>query len=302
MPPGDERDVAPTAVTPKAPERGPSVIDLLRLSRTRGFSPGDQALYRQIAKLTGLSEAEELGSMVDVPCGRGLVAQFFAENYGIEVAGVDPDPATVEAAEERARTAEISTQIQFQKAPAHDLPFQDSVFDMAVGELGIASSEDPLSAVKELARVTRPGGVVVLIALIWTGHVDEERRRILIQHLGASPLLLVEWKQALREAAVVDLKLEDWSDQAFPFVVRGRTFTRWSEFSTLADKLAILVRAWRRWGWRGLKGALSREYEIRNLLGSERTIGVTLIFGRVASAPAPNTAEGRSAGEAGDIR
>jgi len=300
MPSGDERDVAASAVSPRAPERGPSIIDLLRLSRTRGFSPGDQALYRQIAKLTGLSEGKQLRSIVDVPCGRGLVAQFFAENYGVEVAGVDPDPAAIEAAEQRARNAEITTQLQFQSAPAHDLPFQDSVFDMAIGELGLASSEDPERAVKELARVTRPGGIVALITLIWTGHVDEDRRRILIQHLGAAPLLLVEWKQALREAHVVDLKLEDWSDQAFPFVVRGRTFTRWSEFSTLADKLAILGRAWQRWGWRGLKGALSREYEIRHLLGSERTIGVTLIVGRVApSTQAPNTADSQSVGDRG---
>lgn len=220
--------------------------------------------------------------MVDVPCGRGLVAEFFADSYGAEVAGVDPDPAAVEAAESRARNADLTTQINFQQAPVDDLPFQDSVFDLAIGELGIASSGAPVRVVEELARVTRPNGVVALIALIWTGHVDEDRRRILVQHLGGAPLTLVEWKQALREANVIDLKLEDWSDQAFPFVVRGRTFTRWSEFSTLADKLAILFRAWQRWGWRGLKGALSREYEIRKLLGSERTIGVTLIIGRLA--------------------
>ncbi len=95
--------------------------------------------------------------------------------------------------------------------------------------------------------------------------------------------MLVEWKQALREANVVDLQVEDWSDQVFPFLIRGRTFTHLAELSTLADKFAILWRSWRRWGWRGLKGALAREYEIRNLLGHERTIGVTLIRGTKAN-------------------
>lgn len=284
MPPGDERDATPTAVSPRAAERGPSIIDLLRLSRSQGFSPGDELLYRQIAKLTGLSDNGGLSSLIDVPCGRGLVAEFFAQNYGIEAAGVDPDPIAVEAAEQRARSSGFSAQLHYQQSPVEDLPFKDSVFDLAIGELGIASSSAPLRAARELARVTRPGGTVVLIALIWTGHIEGDRRRILIQHLGASPLTLIEWKQTLREAGVVDLRLEDWSDQAFPFVVRGRTFTKWSEFSTLADKLAILVRAWRRWGWRGLKGALSREYEIRDLLGSERTIGVTLIVGQMGGA------------------
>ncbi len=256
------------------------MIDLLRLSRSKGFSPGDQILYRQIAKLTGLAEAEGPVSLLDVPCGRGAVAQFFAESYRVEASGVDPDPAAIRVAEQRVKDAGLSAHVTFQSAPADDLPFKDEVFDLSIGELGLASSADPVRAVSELARVTREAGNVVLIGLIWTGHVDEDRRRILLQHIGAPPLMLVEWKQALREAGVVDLRVEDWSDQAFPFLVRGRTFTRLAELSTLADKLAILQRAWQRWGWRGLKGAVSREYEIRKLLGSERTIGVSLIVGR----------------------
>jgi ubiquinone/menaquinone biosynthesis C-methylase UbiE len=261
------------------PERGPSMIDLLRLSRSRGFSAGDQVLYRQIAKLTGLADSEAPRSLVDVPCGRGAVANFFAKHYPADVAGVDPDPAAIEVAEQRARDEGVAAKVHYQSAPAEDLPYKDGVFDLVIGELGLASSPDPFKAVAELGRVTRPAGDVVLISLIWTGHVDEEQRRILIQHLGATPLLLVEWKQALREADVVDLQVEDWSDQVFPFLIRGRTFTRLAELSTLADKLSILWRAWARWGWRGLKGALAREYEIRSLLGSERTIGVTLIAG-----------------------
>lgn len=274
------------------------MIDLLRLSRSKGFSPGDQILYRQIAKLTGLAAAEKPLSLLDVPCGRGAIAHFFAANYQIEASGVDPDPAAIRLAEQRARDAGLGTRMTFQTAPADDLPFQDEVFDQSIGELGLASSADPIRAVSELARVTREGGSVVLLGLIWTGHVDEDRRRILLQHIGAAPLVLVEWKQALREAGVVDLRVEDWSDQAFPFLVRGRTFTRLAELSTLADKLSILQRAWQRWGWRGLKGAVSREHEIRKLLGPERTIGVSLIVGRKEAAGAGGgdlEGEGRAA-------
>ena len=277
MLPGDDRDTVPQAVSHLAPERGPSMIDLLRLSRSRGFSPGDQVLYRHIAKLTGLSDSEQPISLVDVPCGRGAVVQFFTENYRVEASGVDPNPDAIEVAEQRVRDAGLATQVHLQTAQADDLPFQDGVFDLTIGELGLASSADPARAVAELARVTRSGGHVALICLIWTGHVEEERRRILIQHVGAPPLMLVEWKRALREAGVVDSRIEDWSDQAFPFLVRGRTFTHLAELSTLADNLSILWRAWQRWGWRGLKGAVSREHEIRTLLGSERTIGVSLI-------------------------
>lgn len=277
MPPADTKEATPA--TPIGPQRGPSMIDLLRLSRSRGFSPGDQDLYRQIAKLVGLPENEEIKALLDVPCGRGAVSQFFAERYPVEASGVDPDPEAIEIAEARAREADLSSRLHYQSAPASDLPYKDGVFDMTIGELGLASSGDPSRAVAELARVTRPMGTVVLIGLIWTGHVDEDQRRILIQHLGAPPLLLVEWKQALRDANVVALQVEDWSDQVFPFLIRGRTFTQMAELSALFDKLSILWRSWRRWGWRGLRGALRREYEIRSLLGQERTIGVSLIKG-----------------------
>jgi ubiquinone/menaquinone biosynthesis C-methylase UbiE len=256
------------------------MIDLLRLSRTRGFSPGDQHLYRQIAKLTGLAESEAAQSVIDVPSGRGAVANFFAGSYPADVAGVDPDPAAIEVAEERARDAGLGAKVHFQNAPVDDLPYKDGVFDLTIGELGLAASVDPVLAVSELVRVTKPSGAVALISLIWTGHVDEDQRRILVQHIGAPPMMLVEWKQALIEAGVTDLYLEDWSDQVFPFLIRGRTFTRLEELSTLADKLAIFRRAWQRWGWRGLKGAVRRENEIRKLLGPERTIGVTLIVGK----------------------
>jgi SAM-dependent methyltransferase len=262
------------------------MIDLLRLDRALGFSAGDERLYRQIAKLAGLADSTAVRSLVDVPCGRGAVPEFFARNYHVDVMGVDPDPLAVAAAERRTREAGLPA--HYQSAPPHDLPFQDGVFDLAIGELGLAGFADPVRAVAELARVTRPLGHVVVVALIWTGHVEEGRRSILIQHLGASPLLLVEWKQALRDASVVDLHVEDWSDQAFPFLVRGRTLTGSPGLFALPDRLAILRRAWRRWGWRGLRGALKREYEIRTLLGPERTVGVTLIEGTKADAVAAN--------------
>jgi SAM-dependent methyltransferase len=264
--------------TPLAQKRGPSMIDWVRLGRSKGFSRGDQNLYRRIAARTGLVKTVPKSLLV-VPSGLGAVAQFFAGAYDADVVGVDPDPELVEVAEEQARAAGLSTQLHFQAAPLSDLPLQDQVIDLTIGELGVAAEPDPFRSVAELARVTRPGGQVALICLTWTGKVDEEQREILIQHLGATPLLLVEWRRALLEANVGDLLVEDWSDEAFSFLVRGRTFRSPAELNTLSGKLAILVRAWRRWGWRGLKGALRRESRILKLLGPERTIGVSLIVG-----------------------
>lgn len=255
------------------------MIDLVRLSRSRGFSPGDQILYRQIATLTGMAGVGSAKSVLDVPCGRGSVTQFLAQKFQVEAVGVDPDPSLIERAEDQVRALGLATRLHFHIAPIDDLPLQDEVFDVAIGEPGLAATANPFRAVAELARVTRPGGFVALLGLMWTGHTDEEQRRILIQHLGARPLMLVEWKRALLEANITDLRVEDWSDQAFPFLVRGRTFRTSPDVHTLSGRVAVLRRAFRRWGWRGLKGAFRRESKIRTLLGPERTVGLSLIIG-----------------------
>lgn len=255
--------------------RVPSVLDLVRLSPDPVFPPGGEALYRQIALLTDLKRGDEV---LDAACGRGISTIFFAANYATEAVGLDPDEVLITEADQRARTTGLEKQLHFQATPLHDLPYQDDVFDVSVGEVGLATSADPATAIRELARVTRPFGYVVLVQLVWTGNVPEDRREALVQHLGARPLLLVEWKQLLRDAGCVDLHVEDWSDQSGPFRPAARgPFHDLARLFTLRQKAAILRRAFKRWGWRGVRGAIVREQEIHRLLTRERVLGLTLI-------------------------
>jgi SAM-dependent methyltransferase len=282
MPPARSEDSHPSSapnLPPGAPRPGvPSVLDLVRLSPDPVFPPGGEALYRQISILTELQPGMEV---LDAACGRGITTTFLAANYGIDGTGLDADPMMIAEAEQRARNLHLASQLTFQAAPLDDLPYQDGVFDVAIGEVGLGAAFDPASAVRELARVTKPLGSVVLVQLVWTGNVDEGRREILVQHLGARPLLLVEWKQLLRDAGCVDLLVEDWSDYASPFrpAVVG-PFHDIAELFSLRQKVAILRRALARWGWRGVRGAILREQEIHNLLSRQRVLGLSLVIGR----------------------
>jgi SAM-dependent methyltransferase len=256
---------------------GPSMLDLVRLSREVVFPPGGEELYRRIATLTELSEGQEV---FDAACGRGVTTAFLAESFGVSCVGVDSDPAAIAEAERRAREAGLESRLSYETAALDELPYRDGIFDVAIGEIGLAATADPARAVSELARVTRPFGCVVLVQLIWTGNVDAARREVLVAHLGARPMILVEWKQLLRDAGVVDLAVEDWSDAPSPFrPSAGGPFPDFSELFTLRQKLAILRRAQRRWGWRGVKGALVREREIHRLLTRERVLGLSMIKG-----------------------
>jgi SAM-dependent methyltransferase len=249
----------------------------VRLSPQPVFPPGGEALYRQIALLTDLQPGMDV---LDAACGRGVSTAFLATNYGIDGHGVDPDEALVAEAEQRTRVRALEDRLHFQCAPLDDLPYKDGIFDVAIGEVGLALSVDPGRAIRELARVTKPLGSVVLVQLIWTGHVDAERRDILVRHLGARPMLLVEWKQLLRDAGVVDLHVEDWSDQSSPFrPSSGAPFHDLAKIFSLRQKMSILRRALNRWGWRGVRGAIVREQEIHGLLTRRRVLGLTLIRG-----------------------
>ncbi|HUE95094.1 MAG TPA: class I SAM-dependent methyltransferase, partial [Longimicrobiaceae bacterium] len=141
----------------------PSVLDLVRLSPDPVFPPGGEALYRQIALLTELKPDAEV---LDVACGRGITTTYLASTFGAGAAGVDVDPHLIMDAEARARSLGLEVKVTFQMAPLDDLPYHDDVFDVSIGEVALAAEFDPAAAIRELARVTKPYGAVVLVQLV----------------------------------------------------------------------------------------------------------------------------------------
>jgi len=257
------------------------MLDLVRLSDRPLFPPGGEDLYRQIALLTDLGAGDEL---LDAACGCGVSLEYFVRELGVHGSGAEEDPAMVERLEARARGEGIAESLQVQHASMDRLPYRDEVFDVSVGEMGLMARAEPDEAIGELVRVTRPGGSVALAQLVWKAPVDERRRRILSEHLGARPTLLVELKRILREHGITDLHTEDWSDEETAFRRRiAKPFPDFAELFSLSEKLGILRRAWRRWGWRGVKTALLREREVHRLLTRERIIALVLVVGTKAA-------------------
>jgi SAM-dependent methyltransferase len=253
------------------------MLDLVRLSRRPLFPPGGRELYHQIALLTELSEGREI---LVAACGLGTTLAYFVEEFGVHGEGVDADPGLVEVAAARAREKELGERLHFQHGAMEDLPYRADVFDVAVGELGLTATADPEEAVAELVRVTKPGGRVVLVQLVWKAPVEPRRQVVLSRHLGARPLMLVELKRILRAAGVERLHTEAWSDEDTAFRSHlTKPFPDFAEMFTLGEKIGILRRAWRRWGWRGVLAALAREREVHRLLTRERVLGLDLITG-----------------------
>lgn len=93
--------------------------------------------------------------VLDVACGTGTSAVEYAKD-GADVVASDFSAGMVAVA--RKRHPDL-TVIQ---ADALDLPFEDATFDVVTISYGIRNVEDPEAALAEMARVTKPGGRLVI--------------------------------------------------------------------------------------------------------------------------------------------
>lgn len=97
---------------------------------------------------------------LDVGCGPGALTAVLVEALGRDaVAAVDPSEPFVAAA--RARFPGVDVQ----RGVAEQLPYPPDTFDTAVAQLVVHFMPDPVGGLAEMARVTRPGGVVA--ACVW---------------------------------------------------------------------------------------------------------------------------------------
>lgn len=102
---------------------------------------------------------------LDVGCGTGALTERLVEHLGPgAVSAVDPSPTFVEAARSRCPQAAVM------RGAAEQLPFEGDAFDLAAAQLVVHFMADPVAGLREMARVTRPGGTVG--ASVWdhAGH------------------------------------------------------------------------------------------------------------------------------------
>jgi ubiquinone/menaquinone biosynthesis C-methylase UbiE len=104
-------------------------------------------------------------TVLDIATGPGEPALTIASSVGLtgRVFGIDPVPEMVEAARREARHLGLRN-AQFDVAPADHLPFAAETFDVAVSRFGVMFFPSPLTAVREMLRVLKPGGKLALAA------------------------------------------------------------------------------------------------------------------------------------------
>lgn len=128
------------------------------------YSPGRtwEALTR------GLLGFVELGDVLDVGCGDGMVAQMLAPQARSYVA-FDRNEKVLSAARKRLAGLE---RVRFELGDMHELPFADESFDSVLVLHVLTYAEDPAAVLRHAARVLRPGGKLSLVTLARHPHAE----------------------------------------------------------------------------------------------------------------------------------
>jgi phosphatidylethanolamine/phosphatidyl-N-methylethanolamine N-methyltransferase len=106
------------------------------------------------------------GRVLEAGAGTGLNIAFYPP--GARVTATDLSRAMMQRARERAR--EQKADVSFEEADLCELPFADRAFDTAVATFVFCSVPDPVTCLREMARVVKPAGRILLL-----DHVRVER-------------------------------------------------------------------------------------------------------------------------------
>ncbi|MBQ0863730.1 demethylmenaquinone methyltransferase [Streptomyces smyrnaeus] len=189
------------------------------------LSGGQDRLWRARARAALALQPGE--TCLDVACGTGVSTEELARS-GATVLGVDRSPGMVARGAARSLDLRVGDALQ--------LPFEAAAFDAVTIMFGLRNVVDPGAALREMARVTRPGGRLVVCE--FSHPTWEPFRTVYLRYLmGGLPRI------ANRVSSNPD---------AYTYL--SDTIRAWHDQPSLA---ALLQEAgWQRVGWRNLTGGI----------------------------------------------
>lgn len=123
----------------------------------------DQSWRRRTVDALGLGPQSHA---LDLATGTADLAILIAERApGCRITGVDPSVKMLEVGRAKVERSGLTSRIDLREGDAQSLEFADNTFDGTTIAFGIRNVPDRIQGLREMARVTRPGGRVAILEL-----------------------------------------------------------------------------------------------------------------------------------------
>lgn len=170
--------------------------------------PGGTKSTQQLFDLAAIRPADKV---LDVGCGVGSTGIEIAKRFGCEVTLIDHSTLMVDEARRNVEAAGVGHLVRIDEGDILKLPYEDEAFDVVVVE-AVTMFVDRYMAVRELKRVTKPGGRVLDQEFVWRARPDERALEILKQPKmcpGIDFDDVRDWKGLFERAGYVNLRAVD---------------------------------------------------------------------------------------------
>ncbi|MER5862833.1 selina-4(15),7(11)-diene synthase [Kitasatospora sp. NPDC002040] len=151
--------------------------------------------------------------VLDIGCGNGSPALHLARTLGLDITGVSISHGQIDTARTRAEKGAHTSRVAFDYADACALPYPDASFDAAMAIESMGHMTDQLQVLREVARVLRPGGHLVISDAYLRGPVPGPALPVVE---GFKNLLQYQWlrhteeyQDLLREAGLEPVEFTD---------------------------------------------------------------------------------------------
>jgi len=210
----------------------------------------DEGALRLLVEASGAA-AEDL--VLDVACGPGLVACAFARVVR-HVTGIDLTPAMLERARAVATEQGVAN-VTFLAGDVQPLPFPEASFSLVVSRFAFHHFREPAAVLREMTRVCRPGGRVLVADLMASPDPGKaaafHRMEMLRDPSHARALTLEEMRALFAEAGLsppsetfwnADIDVEGLLERSFPAADDVAVIRAMFEASVAEDALGLGTR------------------------------------------------------------
>jgi cyclopropane fatty-acyl-phospholipid synthase-like methyltransferase len=162
--------------------------------------------------------------LLDAGCGRGEPALRIARATDARIVGITISRSQLAAAQDKAKMPELRDRVSFQYADMMSLPFESMSFDNAVALESLIHVPDRMSALREIARVLKPGARFVFSDFVTRNTISPQEEKVIASVFFSrfiSPDILMENLRSAGFTTLRSLDLSEGTIRTLPLVVEN---------------------------------------------------------------------------------